>query len=80
MSTNGRRKPPRPQIELLTPAASAGEAAAIVAAVEQFIADTTPAPSAAPARNPWLRAALVEGVSAKAAFSSPPGEAHPWGR
>jgi hypothetical protein len=44
------------------------EAAAIVAAVEQFLADTTPAPVAAPARSPWQRAALSEGVSAKQAF------------
>ncbi len=80
MSSNGQRKPPRPQIELLTPAATAGEAAAIVAAVEQFIADTAPAPIAGSAPNPWLRAALVEGVSGKGAFSSPLGEGDPWGR
>jgi hypothetical protein len=45
--------------------ASAEEAAAIVAAVERFIGETTPAASAAPAVSPWTRAALIEGVSAK---------------
>jgi len=44
------------------------EAAAVIAAVEQFLADTAPATEPAPATNPWQRAALVEGVSAKQAF------------
>jgi hypothetical protein len=44
------------------------EAAAVVAAVEQFLADTAPAPTAAPPPSPWQRAALVEGVSAKQIF------------
>ena len=44
------------------------EAAAVIAAVEQFLADTAPAPEPAPARNRWQRAALVEGVMAKQAF------------
>jgi hypothetical protein len=64
MSRNGERRPPRPRIRLLTDAASEGEAAAVVAAVEQFLADT--APAAAPesdAESRWLRAALTEGVS-----------------
>ncbi len=65
MSGNGTRRPPRPRIELITPAASPSEAAAIVAAVEQFIADTAPAPSPrGEPVSPWLRAALREGVSA----------------
>jgi len=46
------------------------EAAAVIAAVEQFLADTAPAEGVDPAAavNPWQRAALVEGVSAKQAF------------
>ena len=63
---NGRRRPPRPKIELVSGAASAPEAAAIVAAVEQFLIDTAPAPAAGPpAQSPWLRAALEEGISAR---------------
>lgn len=38
------------------------EAAAVVAAVEQFLADTAPAAEPAAAVNPWQRAALLEGV------------------
>ena len=44
------------------------EAAAVIAAVEQFLADTTPAREPAPSRNPWQRAALIEGVTAKQSF------------
>ena len=63
MATNGKRRPPRPKIALVTPAASESEAAAIAAAIEQFLRDTAPAPRPAEdAVNPWLRAALYEGV------------------
>jgi hypothetical protein len=48
--------------------AEPSEAAAEIAAVEQFLADTAPAPEPAAAANPWQRTALVEGVSAKQAF------------
>jgi hypothetical protein len=66
MATNGRRRPPRPKIELVTGAASESEAAAIAAAVEQFLADTAPAPaSPVDPRRRWLQAALEEGVSAR---------------
>lgn len=79
MSTNGNRQPPRPRIEMLTPADPA-EAAAVIAAVEHFIADTAPAPvPAATAINPWQRAALLEGVRSKEAFASPWGEPRTWG-
>jgi hypothetical protein len=65
VTTDGRRRPPRPRIELVSPVASESEAAAIVAAVEQFLADTAPAPAAAePPITGWQRAALEEGVSA----------------
>jgi hypothetical protein len=45
--------------------ASPAVAAAITAAVEQFIAETTPEAPAAETVNPWTRAALLEGVGAK---------------
>ena len=62
---NGERRPPRPRIEMLTSGASEAEAAAIVAALEQFMADTAPAPEATgPARSPWQRAAL-ESIAAR---------------
>jgi len=63
MSRNGSHHPPRPRIEVRTGAATPEEAAAIAAAIEQFLRDTAPAPSAAQdTLNPWLRAALYEGV------------------
>jgi hypothetical protein len=76
--SNGNRKPPRPQIEMLT-AAQPDEAAAVIAAVEQFLADTAPAPQSSAPVNPWQRAALLEGVRAKEAFASPWGEERTWG-
>ena len=44
---------------------SADEAAAIAAAIERFRAETAPAAPNVEAVNPWQRAALVEGVSAR---------------
>jgi hypothetical protein len=66
VSTDGERQP---RIEML---ASAGprEVAAVIAAVEQFLAETAPAPAAAPAPSRWQQAALSEGVTAKRAFGS----------
>jgi hypothetical protein len=53
----------RPQLELIAPSASPAEAAAIVAALERFMRDTAP-PPATPREDmdPWLRAAMLEGV------------------
>jgi hypothetical protein len=66
MPTNGKRRPPRPRIEIVTQPASEGEAEAIVAALEQFLAETAPAPvEAGPAQSPWQRAALREGISVR---------------
>ena len=63
MSRNGSHHPPRPKIEVRTGAATPEEAAAIAAAIEQFLRDTAPAPaSESDALNPWLRAGLYEGV------------------
>jgi hypothetical protein len=64
MSRNGERRPPRPSIQMLTRTDSETEAAAVVAAVEQFLADTAPAPTAEPVMvSRWQQAALEEGVS-----------------
>jgi hypothetical protein len=53
----------RPRLELRGSTASPEEAAAVIAAVEQFLRDTAPPP--APAEEPvgaWTRTALLEGV------------------
>jgi hypothetical protein len=53
----------RPRLELVAPAASPEEAAAIVAALERFMratASPVQAPSESP--DPWQRAAMLEGV------------------
>jgi hypothetical protein len=63
-------------------AASPEEAAAVVAAIEQFIRDTapSPAPAGGPAMSPWLRAGLFENAGLCAAAPSPWGDPEPWGR
>ena len=78
---SGRRSSPagpaRGRLALITPDASPQEAAAIVAAVEQFARDSAPrAPQPAPAAaiDPWLQAALEEGVGRDPV----PPLAHPW--
>lgn len=49
--------------------ASPEEAAAIAAAIQRFSQDTTVVVAAGPTgMDPWLKAALEEGVSAKEAF------------
>jgi hypothetical protein len=53
----------RPRLELHGSAASPEEAAAVIAAVEQFLRDTAPPPAEAAApMNPWVRTALLEGI------------------
>lgn len=61
------------------PTPSPEEAAAAVAAIEQFVLETAPAPAGpAPAVTAWQRAALIEGVSAKrSAFPADPGSGFP---
>ena len=61
---NGKNNPPRPRIEIRHAAASPEEAAAISTAIQQFIAEATPA-AAAERQNPWQRAALREGIAAR---------------
>jgi hypothetical protein len=62
MSRNGRRRPPRPRIGAVTPTPSPEEAAAIAAAIEDFLVDTAPAPAPNAPESRWSRAALEEGV------------------
>jgi hypothetical protein len=53
----------RPHLELRGSSATPEEAAAVMAAVEQFLRDTAPPPAPEPPReNPWIRAARLEAV------------------
>ena len=61
MSRNGKHHPPRPRIEIQQ-AASPEEAAAIAAAIEQFLRDTAPPPRPAETPSRWAQTALREGV------------------
>ncbi|MBN1530273.1 MAG: hypothetical protein JW895_14530 [Thermoleophilaceae bacterium] len=73
MSRNGRHHPARPRIEVSRGAATPEEAAAIAAAIEQFLRDSAPPPAPAGGMSPWLRAGLLEGTGR-------PADAHsPWG-
>jgi len=65
VATNGKRHPPRPRIEIEAITASPEEAAAIAAALEQFLIETAPAPGPAERQNPWQRAALQEGIASR---------------
>lgn len=68
----------RPQLQIVAPNASPEEAAAVVAALEQFMRETAPVFAAAPEQvDRWTRSALLEGVRGPAATW---GDAHPWGR
>jgi hypothetical protein len=62
MGSNGIRRPPRPRIELVGGNPTEEEGAAIVAALERFLAETAPAP-AEPQVSHWQQAALAEGVN-----------------
>jgi hypothetical protein len=59
---NGKHTPPRPQIEIQQANASPEEAAAIAAALEQFLQETAPTAEATPPKSGWQSAALAEGV------------------
>jgi hypothetical protein len=63
--TNGRGSAPRPKIRIAAVTATEEEAAAISAALEQFLIETAPAPQAGTRQNPWQRAALAEGIAAR---------------
>jgi hypothetical protein len=80
VSRNGQQRPARPKIELSGGAASPEEAAAIAAAIEQFLRDTAPPPAPPATRvNPWLRAGLLEGAKRGSAGPSPWGDPEAWG-
>ena len=50
-----------------------------MAAIEQFLRDTAPAPAPREAPpNPWLRAARLEAVGREPDGPSPWGDPHPW--
>jgi hypothetical protein len=74
MGRNGKQHPARPRIEIRQSAASAEEAAAIAAAIEQFLADCAPKPEPPRVRrSPWLRAAMLENAGID------PAAGEPWG-
>jgi len=65
----------RPKLELIAPTATPAEAAAIVAALERFMRDTAPPPAKPePEIDPWLRAAMLEGLSRQVSKDEP----EPW--
>jgi hypothetical protein len=79
MAGNGKRRPARPRIELRQASASPEEAAAIAAAIEQFLRDTAPPPAEGAALSRWTRAGLFEGAQLDPAGPSPWGDPEPWG-
>jgi len=52
----------RPRLELRGSSATPEEAAAVIAAVEQFLRDTAPPPADVPEPSPWVRAARLEAI------------------
>jgi hypothetical protein len=69
VSRNGKQSPARPRIEVRQPA-SPEEAAAIAAAIEQFMRDTAPVPAEQGSQvSAWLRAGLLEGTQRSAGDS-----------
>ncbi len=63
----------------ISTAATDAEAAAVIAAVEQFLRETTPVAVAQEERqNPWLRAALLEQTGREPDGPTEWGDAHPW--
>ena len=52
----------RPRLELRGSSATPEEAAAVMAAVEQFLRDTAPPPAAEADPSPWVQAARREAV------------------
>jgi hypothetical protein len=80
VSRNGKQQPGRPRIELHQSPASPEEAAAIAAAIEQFLRDTAPPPArAGPATSPWARAGLFEATAGISAGRLPWGDPVRWG-
>jgi hypothetical protein len=62
----------RPKLRIVAPDASPEEAAAVVAALEQFMRETAPPPApSAPQRDRWQQAALHEGVAREPSLPPP---------
>ena len=62
----------RARLQLVTPAPSPEEAAAVIAAVERFLRDSAPPPAPPPSRpSGWARAARLEGVGLAADAADP---------
>jgi hypothetical protein len=62
----------RPKLSIVAPNASPEEAAAVVAALERFMRETAPRTvPPEPARNPWVEAALREGVAREPQWPAP---------
>jgi hypothetical protein len=70
----------RPQLQMaVSSAATPAEAAAVIAAVEQFLRETTPVAVVQELpQDPWLRAALLEQTGREPDGPSEWGDAHPW--
>ena len=69
----------RPKLTLLGHSATAEEAAAVVAAIEQFMRDTAPPPAPREERVAgWLRAARLEAVGREPDEPSAWGDPIPW--
>jgi hypothetical protein len=65
-------------IRISSKGASDSEAAAIIAAIQQFLADTAPPPSQdGPRISPWAQAALREGIDARQLHGNAWGHAPP---
>ena len=80
MPRNGKQSPPRPRIEIRQADASSEEAAAIAAAIEQFLHDTAPAPARPASRDDrWRRAGLYESARIDPASADAWGRREPWG-
>jgi hypothetical protein len=73
---NGKQASARPPArQLIAPAVSPEEAAAVVAALERFMRATAPRPATPSiAADPWERAAILEGVERDAQADLP----DPW--
>lgn len=70
----------RPQLTLIDPPASPEETAAVIAAIERFMRETAPPLAASEKhRDPWQRAALLEGAGREPDAPSPWGDPVPWG-
>jgi hypothetical protein len=79
VTRNGQRRPARPRIEVGQAAASPEEAAAIAAAIEQFLRDTAPPPAAGRRLSQWTRAGLFEATGRGGAGAAPWGDGERWG-